>query len=45
MSLSTLHWQDEPGIRLRDMPCLLADDPFNRKESWWRRVSRLVRGF
>jgi prophage antirepressor-like protein len=45
MSLSMLHWQDEPWIRLRDMPCLLADDPFHHKESWWRRVSRLVRGF
>lgn len=44
MSLSTLHWQDEPWIRLRDMPCLLADDPFNRHESWWRKASRLLRG-
>ncbi|WP_426233883.1 BRO-N domain-containing protein [Pseudomonas sp. TWP3-2] len=44
MSLSTLHWQDEPWIRLRDMPCLLADDPFNHRESWWRKASRLIRG-
>lgn len=45
MSLSMLHWQDEPWIRLRDMPCVLADGPFNRRESWWRKASRLLRGF
>ncbi len=45
MSLSMLHWQDEPWIRLRDMPCVLADGPFNRRESWWRKASRMLRGF
>jgi prophage antirepressor-like protein len=45
MSLSMLHWQDEPWIRLRDMPCVLADGPFNRRESWWRKASRVLRGF
>ncbi|WP_283188919.1 Bro-N domain-containing protein [Pseudomonas sp. PMCC200344] len=45
MSLCMLHWQDEPWIRLRDMPCVLADDPFNRRESWWRKASRVMRGF
>ena len=45
MSLCMLHWQDEPWIRLRDMPCVLADDPFNRHDSWWRKASRLMRGF
>lgn len=45
MSLCMLHWQDEPWIRLRDMPCVLADDPFNQRGSWWRKVSRLLRGF
>jgi len=45
MSLCMLHWQDEPWIRLRDMPCVLADDPFNHRGSWWRKVSRVLRGF
>jgi prophage antirepressor-like protein len=45
MSLCLLHWQDEPWIRLRDMPCVLADDPFNRRESWWRKATRVMRGF
>ncbi|KAB0498959.1 BRO-N domain-containing protein [Pseudomonas vancouverensis] len=45
MSLGLLHWQNEPWIRLRDMPCVLADDPFNRRESWWRKASRVMRGF
>ncbi|MGF6128576.1 prophage antirepressor-like protein [Pseudomonas frederiksbergensis] len=45
MSLCMLHWQDEPWIRLRDMPCVLAEDPFNRNESWWRKASRVIRGF
>ena len=45
MSLSMLHWQDEPWIRLRDMPCVLTDGPFNRRESWWRKASRMLRGF
>jgi prophage antirepressor-like protein len=37
MSLSLLHWQDEPWIRLRDMPCLLLGQ---RQTSWWRKVSQ-----
>ncbi|MCU1759896.1 Bro-N domain-containing protein [Pseudomonas sp. 14P_8.1_Bac3] len=45
MSLCMLHWQDEPWIRLRDMPCVLADDPFNQRGSWWRKASRVLRGF
>ena len=45
MSLCMLHWQDEPWIRLRDMPAVLVDDPFSQHESWWRRASRILRGF
>ncbi|RON06527.1 phage antirepressor protein [Pseudomonas brassicacearum] len=45
MSLCMLHWQDEPWIRLRDMPCVLVDDPFNQRQSWWRKASRVLRGF
>lgn len=45
MSLCMLHWRDEPWIRLRDMPCVLADDPFNRHESWWRKAARVMRGY
>ena len=45
MSLCMLHWQDEQWIRLRDMPCVLADEPFNQRGSWWRKASRVLRGF
>ena len=44
MSLSTLHWQDEPWIRLRDMPCLLSEDLLNRQKPWWRKASCFLRG-
>lgn len=37
MSLSLLHWQDEPWIRLRDMPCLLLGQ---QQTSWWRKISK-----
>lgn len=45
MSLCMLHWQDEPWIRLRDMPCVLADGPLGHQhETWWRKASRVLRG-
>ena len=46
MSLCMLHWQDEPWIRLRDMPCVLADGPLeSQHEAWWRKASRVLQGF
>lgn len=45
MSLRMLHWQDEPWIRLRDMPCVLADDSLDQGGSFWRKASRVLRGF
>jgi prophage antirepressor-like protein len=38
MQLSLLHWQNEPWIRLRDMPCILLPQ---QQTSWWRKASRL----
>ena len=45
MSLCMLHWQDESWIRLRDMPCVLAEDSLSERGSWWRKASRMLRGF
>ncbi|WP_460164306.1 BRO-N domain-containing protein [Pseudomonas sp. S2_F03] len=38
MQLSLLHWQNEPWIRLRDMPSILLPQ---QPTSWWRKASRL----
>ena len=38
MQLSLLHWQNEPWIRMRDMPCILLTQ---QQTSWWRKASRL----
>ena len=40
-SLSLLHWQSEPWIRLRDMPQVLASESFASQQvgrSWWKRT-------
>lgn len=42
MQLSLLHWQDEPWIRLRDMPCVLLGQ---QQTSWWRKASRVFKIF
>lgn len=39
LSVSLLHWQSEPWIRLRDMPRVLAEDEVRRvarRRPWWR---------
>lgn len=43
--LNVLHWQNEPWIRLRDMPSLLPgrDQLQVRAGNWWRKVKRLWR--
>lgn len=38
MQLSLLHWQNEPWIRLRDMPCILLPQ---QQTSWWKKASQL----
>ncbi|MCY1415494.1 hypothetical protein D9M71_309780 [compost metagenome] len=47
LSVSMLHWQNEPWIRLRDLPEVLAHPHMSevrtseRKRSWWCAPSRL----
>jgi prophage antirepressor-like protein len=41
-SLSLLHWQNEPWIRLRDMPNVLLHETrqsLERQRPWWKRAS------
>lgn len=43
MSLSLLQWNNQPWIRLQDVPHILADTKRSKCEkiSWWKKVSRL----
>lgn len=44
-SLSLLHWQSEPWIRLRDMPEVLEGNRHSREfgsDPWWKRAVRLL---
>jgi prophage antirepressor-like protein len=48
MSLSLLHWNNQPWIRLQDVPQMLADREQARRPavgSWWKRVSRMLQSF
>lgn len=40
-TMSVLHWQDEPWIRLRDMPCLLQ---LRHKVDWWAKIKKTLKG-
>ncbi|WP_415772206.1 BRO-N domain-containing protein [Pseudomonas sp. LB3P38] len=45
MSLSLLHWNNQPWIRLQDVPHMLAEGKRpQRSESapWWKRASRML---
>ncbi|WP_336355225.1 Bro-N domain-containing protein [Pseudomonas granadensis] len=42
MSLRMLHWQDEPWIRLRDMPCVLSHDPFIGRRYYWKKALQIL---
>ncbi|MBZ9785172.1 Bro-N domain-containing protein [Pseudomonas sp. REP124] len=45
MSLSLLHWNNQPWIRLQDVPQMLADGEQEKRPlvgSWWKRVSRML---
>ena len=48
MSLSLLHWNNQPWIRLQDVPQLLADREQATRPavgSWWKRASRMLQSF
>lgn len=40
-SLSVLHWQNEPWVRLRDMPRVM---PLSQEAGWLSRLTRSLRG-
>lgn len=45
MSLSLLHWNNQPWIRLQDVPQMLPDQEGAQRalgDSWWRRASRVL---
>jgi len=45
ISVNLLHWQNEPWIRLRDMPNILQHESqqnTRKPESWWKKVSRFL---
>lgn len=48
MSLSLLHWNNQPWIRLQDVPLMLADSERPQtvvNASWWKRASRILQAF
>ncbi|HEF4759072.1 TPA: Bro-N domain-containing protein [Pseudomonas putida] len=45
MSLSLLHWNNQPWIRLQDVPQMLPDQEEPRRAinaPWWKRASRML---
>ena len=48
MSLSLLHWNNQPWIRLQDVPQMLADGERTQRSintPWWKRASRILQAF
>jgi len=48
MSLSLLHWNNQPWIRLQDVPQLLPNEERPRSPvnaPWWKRASRVLQSF
>jgi prophage antirepressor-like protein len=48
MSLSLLHWNNQPWIRLQDVPQLLPNEERPRSmvnAPWWKRASRILQVF
>ncbi|MHC8413732.1 BRO-N domain-containing protein [Pseudomonas sp. Hz4] len=48
MSLSLLHWNNQPWIRLQDVPHMLADSERPQPAAnapWWKRASRILQAF
>ncbi|MGH8385933.1 MAG: BRO-N domain-containing protein [Pseudomonas sp.] len=45
MSLSLLHWNNQPWIRLQDVPQMMADEQQAERtmtRPWWKRASRML---
>ncbi|TVT84081.1 Bro-N domain-containing protein [Pseudomonas sp. H3(2019)] len=49
LSLSLLHWHNEPWVRLRDLPQVMSDPELSeyrrtpkRKRSWWQIATRFI---
>ena len=48
MSLSLLHWNNQPWIRLQDVPYVLPDQGESKhtvNAPWWKRASRMLQSF
>ena len=48
MSLSLLHWNNQPWIRLEDVPHVLPDPGDSKRvvsAPWWKRASRMLQSF
>jgi prophage antirepressor-like protein len=48
MSLSLLHWNNQPWIRLQDIPQMLPGLERPKRavnESWWKRASRVLQSY
>ncbi|WP_426206648.1 BRO-N domain-containing protein [Pseudomonas sp. TWP3-1] len=45
MSLSLLHWNNQPWIRLQDVPQMMVEREQTKRpmaEPWWKRASRML---
>ncbi|KPG99688.1 phage antirepressor protein [Pseudomonas sp. RIT-PI-q] len=48
MSLSLLHWNNQPWIRLQDVPQMLPDQKTSRpaiSAPWWKRATKMLHAF
>jgi hypothetical protein len=48
MSLNLLHWNNQPWIRLQDVPHVLPDHEESKRTvnaPWWKRASRMLQSF
>ena len=48
MSLSLLHWNNQPWIRLQDVPQMLPDQEASRpaiSAPWWKRAAKMLHAF
>jgi prophage antirepressor-like protein len=48
MSLSLLHWNNQPWIRLQDVPQMLPDQETSRpaiSAPWWKRAAKMLHAF
>jgi len=48
MSLSLLHWNNQPWIRLQDVPHVLPDQESSRSAisaPWWKRAAKMLHAF